>query len=46
MMKEGGKWRLYVPSKLAYGERGAGSKIPPESTLIFEIELISVQPGK
>jgi FKBP-type peptidyl-prolyl cis-trans isomerase FklB len=46
MMKEGGKWRLFVPSKLAYGERGAGPKIPPESALIFEIELISVQPGK
>jgi FKBP-type peptidyl-prolyl cis-trans isomerase FklB len=46
MMKEGGKWRLFVPSKLAYGERGAGSKIPPESTLVFEIELISVRSGK
>jgi FKBP-type peptidyl-prolyl cis-trans isomerase FklB len=46
MMKEGGKWRLFVPSKLAYGDRGAGSKIPPGSTLIFEIELISVQSGK
>jgi FKBP-type peptidyl-prolyl cis-trans isomerase FklB len=46
MMKEGAKWRVFVPSKLAYGERGGGSKIPPGSTLIFEIELISVQPGK
>jgi FKBP-type peptidyl-prolyl cis-trans isomerase FklB len=45
MMKEGAKWQLFVPSKLAYGEQGAGSKIPPDSTLLFEIELISVQSG-
>jgi len=42
LMKEGDKWEIYLPSKLAYGERGAGAKIPPDSTLIFEIELISV----
>ena len=42
LMKEGDKWGIYLPSKLAYGERGAGAKIPPDSTLIFEIELISV----
>ncbi len=46
MMKEGDKWQLFVPSKLGYGERGAGPKIPPESTLIFEVELISVQSGR
>ena len=42
MMKEGDKWEIVLPSKLGYGERGAGAKIPPNSTLIFEVELISV----
>jgi len=42
LMKEGDKWEIYLPSKLGYGERGAGAKIPPNSTLIFEVELISV----
>lgn len=42
LMKEGGKWRIYLPYNEAYGERGAGSKIPPYSTLIFEIELLKV----
>lgn len=41
LMQEGAKWRLYIPSDLAYGERAAGS-IPPHSTLIFDIELIEV----
>ena len=45
-MKEGGKWQLFVPSKLAYGEQGSGPKIPPDSTLLFEVELISVQSGR
>ena len=42
LMKEGGKIRLFVPSELAYGERGAGAQIGPNATLIFEIELVSI----
>lgn len=42
MMKVGDKWRLYVPSELAYGSRGAGAKIGPFTPLIFEVELISI----
>lgn len=43
LMKEGARWQLFIPPELAYGERGAGSKIGPNSTLIFDVELISVK---
>jgi len=42
MMPVGSKWRLYVPYDLAYGERGAGGKIKPYATLIFDVELLSI----
>lgn len=42
LMKEGSKWRLYIPFDLAYGERGAGQDIPPYSTLVFDVELIKI----
>ncbi|HOE05574.1 MAG TPA: FKBP-type peptidyl-prolyl cis-trans isomerase [Bacteroidales bacterium] len=43
LMKPGSKWELYIPYYLAYGERGAGQLIGPYETLIFEIELISIE---
>ena len=42
LMHEGDKWELYIPPDLAYGEAGASSKIPPNSALVFDVELISV----
>ena len=46
LMKEGGKYELYVPSQLAYGVQGRGQDIEPNSVLIFDIELLEVTPGK
>lgn len=43
MMKTGSKWQIWVPSKLAYGESGAGGVIPPNAMLVFEVELISIE---
>lgn len=42
LMKPGSKFRFFIPAYLAYGEKGASSSIPPNSTLIFDVELISV----
>ncbi len=43
LMSEGSKYRLFIPSELAYGEKGAGSDILPNSALIFDVELIKVE---
>lgn len=42
-MKVGAKWQLFIPAELAYGERGAGQMIAPNSTLIFDIELLEIK---
>jgi len=44
LMKVGDKWRLFLPSDLAYGARGAGAQIGPFTPLIFEVELLAIQP--
>ena len=42
LMREGDKWKLFIPHQLAYGEQGAGDAIPPYSALVFEVELLQV----
>lgn len=42
LMPEGSKWRLFIPSDLGYGERGAGGSIPPNAVLIFDVELLGL----
>jgi FKBP-type peptidyl-prolyl cis-trans isomerase FklB len=44
LMPVGSKWRLFIPHDLAYGDRGAGAQIGPNATLVFEVELISIEP--
>jgi FKBP-type peptidyl-prolyl cis-trans isomerase FklB len=41
-MREGGKYRFFIPYKLGYGEGGAGASIPPFATLVFDVELLEV----
>ena len=42
LMNEGSHWRLWIPSDLAYGDRGAGADIPGGATLMFEVELLQI----
>jgi len=46
MMKEGDKWQIVLPSKIAYGPQGAGGKIGPNSVLVFEVELLAIEAAK
>lgn len=43
-MRAGGKRRLIIPARLAYGDKGSGGKIPPKATLIFDVEVVDVEP--
>lgn len=46
MMKPGAKYKLYIPPELAYGDKGAGNVIEPNSVLVFEVELLSIEDQK
>lgn len=46
LMKVGDKWQLYIPTKLAYGEQSPTPKIPPDSALLFEVELLGIEKPK
>ena len=46
LMREGDHWELVIPSNLAYGNRGAGNSIPPNQTLVFDVQLVKVTPPK
>jgi len=43
LMSRGDRWQIFIPSELGYGEKGAGTTIPPNSTLIFDVEILSIQ---
>ena len=43
LMTVGSKWRLFIPSNLGYGSSGAGNSIPPNATLIFDVELLGIR---
>jgi FKBP-type peptidyl-prolyl cis-trans isomerase len=45
LMPVGSKWKIYIPSELAYGEQAAGANIKPNSVLIFEVELLDIEPA-
>ena len=45
LMKVGSKWQIFIPASLAYGDKGAGNVIGPNATLIFEVELLSIDEG-
>ena len=45
LMHVGDKWKIYIPSELGYGDRGAGGAIPGGATLVFEMELLGIKPA-
>ena len=45
LMTKGAKWKVVIPSDLAYGDRGAGGAIAPGATLVFEIDLLDIKPA-